>query len=92
LYGGLQFLQAQTGIKVRSKRACEDPNYSTNTIIRMASVEGGDPMVPILTICTTQSRSHHKRPKQSQVEKLSEFVGKQPKWWVDFEDPSLCAL
>jgi hypothetical protein len=91
LYGGLQLLKAQTGINVTYKRACEDSKYSTTgTVIR--SIEGGPSFVPILTICTTQSRSYHKRPKQSQVDQLSQFVGKQPKWWVDFEDPAWYAL
>ncbi|KIM44238.1 hypothetical protein M413DRAFT_25675 [Hebeloma cylindrosporum] len=45
-------------------------------------------MVRIISICTTESESYHKRPTQAQADKLSEIIGKQPRWWIDFESPS----
>jgi hypothetical protein len=77
-------LQIQTGIKtLELKIACvdPDPNASRDTIVPSGK-QAEQWMVPVLSICTTGPGSYRNRPKQSQVDQLSEIVGKQPKWWV----------
>jgi hypothetical protein len=48
----------------------------------------GEPMVPLIAICSDEKPSYKKRPSQAEVDLLSQMMGgKQPRWWVDYEDP-----
>ena len=48
----------------------------------------GEPMVPLIAICSNEKPSYKKRPSQAEVDALSQIIGgKQPRWWVDYEDP-----
>jgi hypothetical protein len=65
LFSAMQVLKAQTDIKtLRYDSACVDPTAPTDTIL---CPQGGEPMVPILSIChgTTNPKSYNRRPKQS---------------------------
>ena len=42
---------------------------------------------PIISLCSSDSRSFQKRPSQVQVDTLKQIMGgKEPKWWVDDAD------
>ena len=44
-------------------------------------------MVPVISIFSDEGPSFRKRPSQERVDRLSEIIGKQPRWWADYEDP-----
>jgi hypothetical protein len=48
----------------------------------------GELRVPLLSIFSNEKSSYKKRPSQVEVDRLSQIMGgKQPRWWVDYEDP-----
>ena len=47
----------------------------------------GEIRVPIVSIFSDERFSFKRRPSQEKVDRLSEIIGKQPRWWVDYEDP-----
>jgi len=56
--------------------------------IRQRGHRPGEPMVPLISIFSDQKSSYKKRPSQAEVDLLSHVMGgKQPRWWIDYEDP-----
>ena len=49
--------------------------------------EIGEFRVPLTSIFSNESESFKRRPSQEKVDRLSEILGKQPRWWVDYDDP-----
>ena len=46
-----------------------------------------------IAICNYERSSWQSRPNQAQVDLLSEMMGgKQPRWWIDYDDPRSCAF
>jgi hypothetical protein len=85
----VHILKAQMRIRTLDiETALVDPTAPSNTII--PGQQRGEPMVPILSICTNEPESYRKRPSQVQVDQLSHILGgQQPRWWIDYEHPSL---
>src|SRR5262245_27074043 len=64
----LQILKARTRIKtIVFEAAVPDATAPTDTTITGHRL--GEPMVPILSICSTEAGSYRKRPSQEQVDK-----------------------
>ena len=82
----LFLLRAHSNIKnLEYESALPDPKAATD-IPKTAWYQG--PTVRLLSIFSNEPSSFPKRPRQEKVDRLSEILGgKQPKWWVDAEDP-----
>ena len=48
----------------------------------------GEPMVPILALFSYRRSPNKKKPTQAQVDNLTRIMGRQPRWWIDYELPS----
>ncbi|KAF8805221.1 hypothetical protein BYT27DRAFT_7169384 [Phlegmacium glaucopus] len=80
-------LIAQTRIRTLDmETALVNPTAPGDTIIPGSRPE--EPMVPILAICSNDPESYQRRPSQAQVDQLSHILGRQPRWWIDYELPS----
>ena len=83
----IQLFRYYTGIKrLEFEMALKDYRVPSDA----ASIPGlrlGDERVPIVAIFSNESTSFKKRPSQERVDRLSEIMGKQPRWWVDYDDP-----
>ena len=80
-------MKALTGIKTLDmETALVDPTVPDDTAI--PGYEDGERMVPIISICTNEHESYQRRPSQAQVDQLSQILGKQPRWWIDYDPPS----
>ena len=78
----IYLLKVNSGIKgLEYESALPDPKAAT-----AASYQGTT--VRLLSIFSNEVSSFPRRPSQEKVDRLSEILGgKQPKWWVDAEDP-----
>jgi hypothetical protein len=77
-------LKFHTGIKhLGIESAIKDHEAPSDTV----TVPGRPGEVPIISIFTDEGPSYKRRPSQEQVDRLSRILGKQPRWWVDYEDP-----
>ena len=85
--GALTVLSFQTGIKrLLLESAFKDQSAPSNA----ATIPGykpGEVRVPVLSIFSDEVSSFRRRPSQEQVDRLSEIMGKQPRWWIDYQDP-----
>ena len=83
----IQVFRRQSGIKrLEYEMVLKDYSVPSDA----ASIPGlrlGDERVPIVAIFSNESTSFKKRPSQERVDRLSEIMGKQPRWWVDYDDP-----
>ena len=85
---GVRIMKARTGIKTLGmETALVDPTVPGDTVIGYSEEERSG-MVPIISICTTERESYKRRPSQAQVDQLSQILGKQPRWWIDYDPPS----
>ena len=67
--------------------ALVDPTVPPGTVLKPGH-RSGEFMVPLVAICSNEAPSYKKRPSQAEVDLLLEMMGgKQPRWWVDYEDP-----
>ncbi|KAF8805222.1 hypothetical protein BYT27DRAFT_7243362 [Phlegmacium glaucopus] len=83
----VDILIAKTGIRtLETETALVNPTVPGDTIIRGNRPE--EPMVPLLAICCNAPKSLRRRPSQAQVDQLSLILGRQPRWWIDYELPS----
>lgn len=84
----IKLLRAQSGIRsLLYESALADKAVPEDTIL-LPGHRPGELMVPLLAIFSDEKSSYKKRPSQAQVDRLSEIMGgKQPRWWVDYEDP-----
>ena len=84
--GALFLLRGASGIKkLEYELALPDPKAAIS-IPTGARYQGA--VVRLLSIFSNEVSSFPKRPRQEKVDRLSEILGgKQPKWWVDAEDP-----
>jgi hypothetical protein len=79
-------LRIHSGIKhLGIESAIKDHTAPSDTV----TVPGrpGVVRVPIVSIFTDEGPSYNRRPSQEQVDRLSQILGKQPRWWVDYNDP-----
>jgi hypothetical protein len=44
----------------------------------------------LLSICSNESRQWRRRPSQEQLDKIISIVGREPRWWVDWDCPDSC--
>jgi len=80
-------LIAKTRIRtIDMETAFVNPTVPGDTIIEGNRPE--EPMVPILSICSNEPELYRRRPSQAQVDQLSHILGRQPRWWIDYELPS----
>ena len=84
--GAMQLLRLNSGIKgLKFETAIKDPNIDAVTI--PGHRELGEIRVPLISIFSDEGPSFKKRPTEEQVHRLSEIIGKQPRWWADYENP-----
>lgn len=85
--GAIQLLRRHSGIKRLSfESALRDPSAPSNTVT-ISGYRPGEIRVPLISIFSDEGPSFRKRPSQEQVDRLSEIMGKQPRWWIDYDDP-----
>jgi len=84
---GLHLLRAHSGIKRLSlESAVKDPKAPIDTVTIPGRI--GETRVPLVSIFSNEVSSFPRRPSQAKIDRLSEILGgKQPRWWVDYEDP-----
>jgi hypothetical protein len=76
-------LRLRTGIKrLALESGLVDSTLPAGTI----TITGGRE-VPLLSIFSNERWSYERRPSQAQIDELSQILGKQPRWWIDYEDP-----
>jgi hypothetical protein len=86
---GMHLLRAHTRIKgLEFESALNDPTAPTGTVT-MPGSRPGEPRVPVLSIFSNEGPSYSRRPSQEQVDRLVKIMGRQPRWWVDYDDPRL---
>ena len=78
-------MRTRTGINLKFETALTEPGVNANAI---PGHRLGEDMVPIVSIFNDLV-SLRRRPTQAQVDRLSEILGKQPRWWADYEDPRM---
>jgi hypothetical protein len=84
---GIQLLRAHTRIKgLEFESALNDPAAPTATVTIPGS-RSREPCVPVLSIFSNESPSYRRRPSQEQVDRLVQIMGRQPRWWIDYDDP-----
>ena len=85
--GGIQLLRRHSGIKrLELEFAIKDQAAPSDTVT-IPGYQPGEVRVPVISIFSDEGPSFKRRPSQEQVDRLSEILGKQPRWWVDYEDP-----
>jgi hypothetical protein len=84
----LGFLTEHSGVDSLSlATAFKDPAAPLDTV----TIEGhrpGEVRVFLVKNFSNEPASFNGRPSQENVDRLSQIMGKQPRWWVDYEDPS----
>jgi hypothetical protein len=84
--GGVKLLGFHSGIKqLKLESGIKDRAAPANT----ATIPGrpGEVRVTVMSIFSDEGPSYRTRPTQEQVDRLSGILGKQPRWWLDYEDP-----
>jgi hypothetical protein len=84
----IKLLRRKSRIKsLTFESALVDNTVPTETILRQGH-RPGECMVPLISIFSDRRSSFKRRPSQVDVDQLSQIMGgKQPRWWVDYEDP-----
>ena len=83
---GLALLGFHSGINcLKFESAKLDRAAPLNTVTMPG--RPGEVRVPVISIFSDEGSSYRKRPSQEQVDRLSELMGKQPRWWIDYVDP-----
>ena len=88
--GAVELLRLRSGIKrLDLESALIDDTVPSNvaTIPGHNPEEIGEFRVPLISIFSNESESFKRRPSREKVDRLSEILGKQPRWWVDYDDP-----
>ena len=86
--GAIKILRARSGIKqLLFESALVDHTVPADTVTIPGYRGKGELIVPIISIFSDEGPSFRKRPSQEQVDRLSEIIGKRPRWWADYEDP-----
>lgn len=86
--GGLKLLRMHSGINLLEvETALKDDRTPSNAELILGS-RPGEMRHTIISIFCNEGPSFKKRPSQEQVDRLSEILGKQPRWWVDSDDPA----
>ena len=85
--GAMKLLRIHSGIKrLRFESALKDHTVPSDAV----TIPGhrlGEIRVPLISIFSDEGPSFRRRPSQEKVDRLSEIIGKQPRWWADYEDP-----
>jgi hypothetical protein len=84
----IKLLRKRSRIKsLEYESALVDDTVPTDTVLKPGH-RPGEHMVPLLTVFNNQKSSYNKRPSQEAMDLLSQIMGgKQPRWWIDYEDP-----
>ena len=84
---GMILLREHSGIRrLEIESALKDHAAPSDTVTIQGS-RHNEPEVPILSIFSNEGPSFKRRPSQEQIDRLSQIIGKQPRWWIDYEDP-----
>ena len=84
---GVRALRSRTGIKrLELESGLIEPTVAAGTIIIKGS-RVDESMVPLLAIFSSEQELYQRQPSQAQLDELSQILGKQPRWWIDYEDP-----
>jgi hypothetical protein len=85
--GGLNLLRMHSGIKrLKLESGIKDHAAPANTTT-IPGYRPGEVRVTVMSIFSDEGPSFRRRPSQENVDRLSEIMGKQPRWWVDYDDP-----
>lgn len=83
----IKFLRAHSRIKSLVYESALANTAPVGTIL-IPGHRPGEQMVPILSIFSNEESEFKRRPSQVEVDRLSQIMGgKQPRWWIDYEDP-----
>ena len=83
----LKLLRVHSGIKrLAVESALKDDAAPPDTVTIPDNLPGEN-RVPLISIFSDEGSSLRRRPTQEQVDRLSQIMGKQPRWWIDYEDP-----
>jgi hypothetical protein len=83
----VQLLGRHSGIKRLYLESALVDRAATSDTVTIPGSRPGEIRVPVLSIFSDERSSFKKRPSQEQVDRLSNIIGRQPRWWVDYDDP-----
>jgi hypothetical protein len=83
----IQLLMSRSGAKRLEFEAALVDHTVPPDAVTIPGNRPGEIRVPLISIFSNERPSFKKRPSQEQVDRLSQIIGKQPRWWVDYEDP-----
>jgi hypothetical protein len=85
--GGLKLLGFHSGIKRLQLESVLKDQAAPSNVATIPGYRPGEIRVPLISIFSDEGPSFRRRPSQEQVDRLSELMGKQPRWWIDYADP-----
>lgn len=83
----IQLLMSHSGVKRLEFEAALVDHTVPPDAVTIPGNRPGEIRVPLISIFSNELPSFKKRPSQQQVDRLSQIIGKQTRWWVDYEDP-----
>ena len=83
----MKLLRKHSGIKRLAFESALKDHTVPSDAVTIPGYRPGEIRVPLISIFSDEGPSFKKRPSQEQVDRLSEIIGKQPRWWVDYDDP-----
>ena len=85
--GAMQLLRSHSGIRrLELESALLDHTAPSNTVT-IPGYRPGEIRVPIVSIFSDEDPLFKRRPSQEKVDRLLEIIGKQPRWWIDYDVP-----
>lgn len=82
----IHLLTAYVGIKSLTYE-CAFKDHTAPLDVVAIPGRPGEVRLRILSNFSNEVSSFKRRPSQEQVDRLSQIMGKQPRWWVDYDDP-----
>ena len=87
MLGAMELLRRDSGIKHLGLTAALNDHTTPSNVVTIPGSRPGEVRVPIVAIFSDERPSFRRRPSQEQVDRLSEIIGKPPRWWLDYDDP-----
>ena len=85
--GAIKLLSIHSGIKRLAFESALKDHTTPSDAVTIPGHRHGEIRVPLISIFSDEGPSFKRRPSQEQVDRLSKIIAKQPRWWLDYEDP-----
>ena len=85
--GAMKLLRFHSGIKRLAFELALRDHTAPSDAVTIPGHRLGEIRVPLISNFSDEGPSFKRRPSQEQIDRLSEIIGKQLRWWLDYEDP-----